>query len=344
MKEYIITKKDSGQRADKYLFRFFGVENKNFIYKMIRKKNIVLNDKKMTGSEILKEDDSLKLWLSDETIEKFSKKNASNDKTEINRFLKAYSTLKGIEVLYEDENFLILNKPQGILSQRSNDNDLSVNDWIPGYLLNNRSIDIDDLINCRPSIVNRLDRNTSGILLAGKTVYGLNVLSSMVKDRTIKKYYITYALGNISGSGVLEGYLHKDEAQNKVNIIDNEKYMSLSEKERASYSYIKTAYEALDIITIPGMDKTFTKLCIDLITGRSHQIRAHFSHMGHPLLGDNKYGDPQINTRLHLKHQLLHAYRVVFPVDDRLIKLSGREITCLHGNPEVFEDLFSKSW
>ena len=339
MKEFIIKKADSNQRSDKYLARLLPFASKGFIFKMMRKKNIVLNDKKMSGNEILSEGDHIKLWLSDDTFNKFSAALKDNDTDE---YTRAYKSLKGIEVLFENDDFLILNKPVGILSQKASPIDISINEWIIGYLIDKGELDCETLSICKPSTVNRLDRNTSGILLAGKTVYGLSTLSKMVRERTIKKYYLAYVLGQLNGKGILEGYHLKDESTNKVKIIDKSRYDSLTDKEKEDYSYIKTGYEVLSHHDLNGT--LITKLSVNLITGRSHQIRAHLSHISHPLLGDEKYGDRKINKEYSLKHQLLHSYKVVFPYDDSLGELSGRDITCLHGNPEVFEALFSKNW
>ena len=338
MKEYTITHSDSGQRSDKYLMRILPAASKGFIYKMIRKKNIILNDKRMTGNEILSENDIIKLWLSDETIDKFSQKITDNTED----YVSAYEKIGGsVELIYEDEDFAILNKPAGLLSQRSDPSDLSLNDWFIGYLIKSHP-NTDIMKNCKPSIVNRLDRNTSGLVLAAKTVYGLNTLSQMVRVRDITKLYLTYVIGNMTGSGILEGYLHKNEELNKVNIIDVSTYNSLNEEQKADYSYIKTGYNVLNHFLLGDID--ITQVMVDLITGRSHQIRAHMASVGYPLLGDDKYGNSNINKRFGLTHQLLHAYEMNFPENNALGKLSGRNITCLHGNPEVFEALSSKNW
>ena len=158
MKEYIIEKKDSGQRSDKYIARLLPNASKGFIYKMIRKKNIVLNDSKMSGNEILKEGDSVKFWLSDDTFDKFSSLSNTEDTDE---YIKAYRTLGyDIEILYENDDFIILNKPAGALSQRSDSGDVSLNEWLIGYLLEKGRLKADSLNICKPSVVNRLDRNT----------------------------------------------------------------------------------------------------------------------------------------------------------------------------------------
>ena len=340
MKEFVIERKDSGQRADKYLARILPATTKSFIYKMIRKKNIVLNDKKMSGSEILNVGDNIKIWFSDETFDRFSKSN--DDIQIIDEYIRAYERLKDdIEIIYEDEDFLILNKPAGILSQRSKKEEYTINEWIPGYMISKGESDQEKISRLRPSIVNRLDRNTSGLLLAGKTVYGLNVLSEMVRERKIKKFYLAYVLGQLKGEETLTGHHGKDNAQNTSNIIDDTAFSKLTDIQKKEYSPVITAYKVLEHYTLGGCD--ITKLQIDLITGKSHQIRAHMASIGHPLLGDDKYGNHAINVKFGLKHQLLHAYRLEFPEDERLRSLSKRLIICQHGNQEVFEDLFSKN-
>ena len=340
MKEFVIERKDSGQRIDKYLARILPAATKSFIYKMIRKKNIVLNDKRLNGNELLKEGDIIKLWFSDETFGHFS--NSSVSLNDIDEFLNAYKKFKdSIDIVYEDDDFLIVNKPYGILSQKSAPSDLSVNEWIVGYLLSKKALTIESLSVCRPSITNRLDRNTSGIILAGKTVYGLQVLSEMIRDRLIKKYYLAYVTGFLDGEATLIGYHLKCEKNNTSTIIDCDSYERLNESQKSKYSLVKTAYTVLDHYKLFNTDITSVEL--DLITGKSHQIRVHMSSIGHPLLGDNKYGDTKLNRKLGLKHQLLHAYKIVFPDDKRLNLLSKRTITCPHGNQEVFEALFSKN-
>lgn len=341
MKEFVIKQKDSGQRIDKYLLRIMPEAGKSFLYKMMRKKNIVINDKKIEGNEIIHTGDSVKIWFSDETFEKF----AGHISINTDEYIKAYNTLKGIEVLYEDDNFLILNKPVNILSQKASDNDLSLNEWIIGYCLNSGCITKDSLSVSKPSIVNRLDRNTSGLVLAGKTVFGLNTLGKIVKDREVSKYYLTYVWGELSGRNSLEGYHLKDNDANKVNIISHDDYKKLDDIEKTRYNYVRTDYKVLDNykINLDGKEYYISKLEVDLITGKSHQIRAHLSSVGHSLIGDNKYGDSTLNNRIGIKHQVLHAYKLVFKEDDNLGGLSKKEIICQPSNQGVLEDRFLKN-
>ncbi len=163
---------------------------KSFIYKMLRKKNIVLNKKKADGSEKIIEDDEITLFLSDETIGKFTKHEIVAEQVPL-------------AVVYENTHVLIMNKPAGMLSQKASADDISANEYMISYLIHSRQLSREDLRTFRPGVCNRLDRNTSGLLLAGKTVTGLQEMSRLLKERTIQKYYLClvqerYEMQNIS--------------------------------------------------------------------------------------------------------------------------------------------------
>lgn len=304
MQEYIIGKNEAGQRLDKYLSKIMKEAPISFFYKMMRKKNIVLNKSKCTGKEILQINDSVKIFLADDTFTKFggiisSSDFSNNISTDISskEIFHKYP-YKQLDIVYEDEDILIVNKPSGMLTQKAERNDISLNEYIVGYLLKSKAIDEKQLLTFTPSVCNRLDRNTSGLVLAGKSLRGSQTLSKMIKDRTIDKYYITVVKGKISSDCSIEGYLTKNEKTNKV---------SIHEKSSKDERYIRTDYHV-----IKATDE-YTVLEVWLITGRPHQIRAHLASIGHPVLGDYKYGDSIINKKYNLKDQLLHAYRVVFP-------------------------------
>lgn len=296
MQEFTIGKNEAGQRLDKYLGRILKEAPVSFFYKMMRKKNIVLNGAKCTGKEQLCIGDSVKLFLSDDTIEKFG---GSKNVPDTGR---AYP-YKKLDIVYEDDDVIFVNKPSGMLTQKAAPTDVSLNEYIIGYLLHGKKIDEVQLRTFKPSVCNRLDRNTSGLVLAGKSMQGSRELSKMIKERTLEKYYITVVKGKVAHDSSVCGLLIKDEASNKVSVRPIKEDTVAKDDER----YIRTDYRVM------GYGDDYTVLEVHLITGRPHQIRAHLAMLGHPVLGDFKYGDRKINEKYRLKDQLLHAYRVVLP-------------------------------
>ena len=283
MKEFIIEENEAGQRFDKYLAKLLKEAPKSFFYKMLRKKNITLNGKKATGNEKLLKGDTIKLFLSDETFDKFA------GSTQVAR---AYCEL---DIIYEDADIIIINKPAGMLSQPADDGEPSLVEYLIGYLLKKGELTEEQLKTFKPSVCNRLDRNTSGMVCAGKSLAGLQFLSRIFHDRTLHKYYLCLVKGKLDKPAHIKGYLHKDKKNNKVTVSKQEFPDSLP---------IETAYRPID------SNGKMTLLEVELITGRTHQIRAHLGSIGHPLLGDAKYGDRDFNrayTKFGVRNQLLHA-------------------------------------
>lgn len=286
MQEIVIGKNEAGQRLDKFLAKYLSQAPSSFFYKMMRKKNITLNGKKCEGAEKLSEGDLVKLFLSDETIEKFSRTEVlSEDRTDL-------------EILYEDGDILLINKPSGMLSQKAKESDVSLVEYLIGYLLDTGSITRDSLRSFKPSVCNRLDRNTSGIVAAGKSLAGSQMLSEVFRDRSIHKYYKCIVEGEMKEERTVDGWLLKDERTNKVQILKKPDPDGMALK-------IKTRYEPL------STNGRFTLLRVTLLTGRSHQIRAHLASLGHPIVGDKKYGAG--TNRYQIKTQLLHSCRLEFP-------------------------------
>lgn len=290
MKQFIIHQNEAGQRFDKYLAKLLREAPKSFLYKMLRKKNITLNAKKATGNEKLCQGDEVRLFLSDETFEKFSSSRAAP---------RAETSL---EIIYEDQDVLLINKPCGMLSQPDDSGEPSLVEYITGYLLDSGSLTEQELSTFRPSVCNRLDQNTSGIIAAGKSLAGLQELSALFHDRRVHKDYLCVVRGVLREQKQISGFLKKDAKKNKVTV---------SKKETGGAQPIETVYTPL------GDNGRVTLLKVRLITGRTHQIRAHLAAEGLPLMGDFKYGSAAWNRSLRekygLKHQLLHAYRLSFP-------------------------------
>lgn len=366
MQSVKITTNQAGQRLDRFLHKYLPLAGNGFLYKMLRKKNITLNGKKAEGREILAVGDEVSLFFSDETFSKFSgrplsrfssasveaslsseaagtgPRNAGEETgplpigstVALKEYRNAYDRLQGITVLYEDDNFLILNKPAGILTQKAQRQDASLNEWMIGYLLASDPAFAEELITFRPSVCNRLDRNTSGIVLCGKSLPGSQYLSRCIRERTVRKYYRTICTGHLRDSAKMQGYLVKDRHRNQVTVSGELSDLPLPGDEAA---FIRTAYRPV------AVSDAYTLLDIELITGKSHQIRAHLASIGHPVIGDTKYGEESVNLPLRkrygLTHQLLHACRIAFPEEASGIgaALSGRTIQA--PEPVLFERL-----
>lgn len=315
MKEVIIQEKDAGQRLDKFLKKYFRAAGAGFLYKMLRKKNIVLNGKRAQGKELLQAQDVIGVFFSDETFEEMQG-TACKDLPKKNDMLKiyerAYRELKGVRVIRETEDLIFLQKPAGILSQQDQPESISLNEWITGYLLAcGHAV---ELSHYRPSVCNRLDRNTSGIVIGAKTYAGSRLAMELIREHKLKKYYYAVVEGTISSEDFqgfavadhMTGFLYKDRQSNRVTVYHD--MAEVPEKIRSEISRIETNYRILE------HKNGYTLLEVELVTGKTHQIRAHLASIGHPLAGDLKYGghpyrSPDGSVK---KVQMLHAGRLVF--------------------------------
>ena len=319
MKSFLVSQNEAGQRLDKLLSKYMDTAPKSFFYKMLRKKNITLNGKKAEGSEKVAEGDEIRLFLSDETIEGFqSEKKKNNSSTNVEQMTnkQAVPLLREQEIVFEGKHLLIVNKPAGELSQKAKKEDISINERVVEYLKVTRQIGLDSFT---PGVCNRLDRNTTGLVLAGKSLAGLQETAELLKQRTLHKYYLCIVAGKADKPQHLTGYLKKNAETNTVTVVSAEtfKRKNLNPEE---YDRIET--ELIPLLTNGGS----TLAAIQLITGKTHQIRAHLASIGLPLLGDIKYGSEaenrkstsveqlnSINKALNLRYQLLHAYLLQFP-------------------------------
>ena len=292
MKLITVHKQEEGQRLVKLLGAYLKEAPNSFFYKMLRKKNITLNGKKADGTEKLKCGDEIRLFLSDETYEKFAGKMQPKEKFPIAK----------LNIVYEDSNVIFINKPAGMLSQKSVPSDVSLNEYLLGYLEKSGQWKQEESKAFRPSVCNRLDRNTSGMVICGKSMAGLQQMAALLKDRSLHKYYLCLVKGVMTESQHLEGYLLKDENSNQVKIF---------QKETEGAAHIITEYEPL------YTEGETTLLKVTLVTGKSHQIRAHLSSIGHPIIGDPKYGERKVNAFFRethgIKNQMLHAWKLTFP-------------------------------
>lgn len=287
MKTFIISKNDSGQRLDKFITKAVPSLPKSLMYKYIRTKRIKVNSKKSDISFKLNEGDKVDMYINDEF---FAPADERYD------FLSAS---KNLDIVYEDENILLLDKKVGVLSHpdETEYNDTLIT-RVKRYLYEKGEYNPKEENSFTPALVNRIDRNTGGIVIAAKNAESLRILNQKLKDREMEKYYLCVIHGTLrKKSGLLKGWLIKDEKKNKVEVFAHE---------RKGAKEIKTKYSVID-------EKDGLSLVeVELLTGRTHQIRAHFSSIGHPLLGDGKYGTNALNKALGYKKQFLYSYRLKF--------------------------------
>lgn len=313
MKIVQITPQEAGQRLDRFLGKYMSQAPKSFFYKMMRKKNITLNGKKAEGMEKLAAGDEITFFLSDETIAKFRGMESAFlcegqiQEKSVSENMVEKSAAK-LDIVFEDEHILVANKPIGMLSQRAAKDDISLVEYITDYVMTKTQQQNSTF---RPGICNRLDRNTTGLVVAGKTVESLQYLNRLFRERDLKKYYLCLVKGRLSKKADIDGYLKKDEKHNRVTV---------SKEKTEGAVRIVTAYEPLECVVWKGQD--YTLLRVHLITGKSHQIRAHLKSIGYPLVGDTKYGEKGLyhlfKKEFGVRYQLLHAWKLCLEKPDYL--------------------------
>ncbi len=300
MRSIIIKQKEAGQRLDKFVGKYLRLAGKGFLYKMIRKKNITLNGRKCAGSEKLCEGDEICLYFSEDTIRKFS--GEGEEKEKLLKRSGNQPKAQKLDIIYEDRHIILINKPSGMLSQKAREDDVSLVELIIADQIEKGELTEEDLRTFRPSVCNRLDRNTSGLITAGKSLAGLQFLSAMFRQRTLHKYYLCVVQGEIREKQRIDAYLKKDEKTNQVTVSDHEE---------PDAARILTEYEPV------AWSGGYTLLKVLLLTGRTHQIRAHLAACGMPIAGDYKYGNTAVNEevrkRFRVQSQMLHSYELIFP-------------------------------
>lgn len=320
MTEITIKKNDAGQRADRFLSKAYPNLKSSLVCKLMRKKRIKLNGAKVEPNAILKGGDVFRFYLSEELLSKEPLK----DKTDF-RAISAE-----INVIYEDDNILLIDKPSGLVVHEDNDNsaDTLIN-RVLSYLYQNGEYVPERENSFTPALVNRIDRNTSGIVITAKNAESLRILNQKVRDREIQKLYLCAVSGTPEPrEATLTAYLKKLPDENRVIISDTE---------RRDYLTVKTKYRVLK------SRGELSLVEVDLLTGRTHQIRAHFAHIGHALLGDGKYGSNEFNKRYNAKTQALCAYKLVFKFTTdagALEYLNGREFKVSDTEEMWFVKLF----
>ena len=309
MKEFLIEKNDADQRLDKYVRKVAGNLSPSLLYKYLRVKAIKVNGKRAEGATRLQPGDRVQMYISDEF---FTEKNAD---------FRAIGYAPRLTVIYEDDNLLLVDKKPGVPVHADDHGarDTLINQVLL-YLYEKGDYDPEKERSFTPALCNRLDQNTGGIVIVAKNAAAGRLLYEAVKERKIEKRYRALVLGTPNpAEDTLVGYLKKDAERNQVRVID---------APRAGYKKIITRYRVL------RQKNGLSLLEIELITGRTHQIRAHLAHIGHPVAGDLKYGTAAENRGLPFRHQALYAYSLRFdlPEEHPLSYLNGREFRV----PEIY--------
>lgn len=289
MTELTVTKNDAGQRADRFLSKAFPNLSPTLVCKLMRKKRIKLNGAKTEPNVKLCEGDVFRFYLSDELLSKAPAERTNDFRT----------VPSDISVIYEDENILLVDKPVGMVVHEDNDNtsDTLIN-RILCYLWKKGEYIPEEENSFVPALCNRIDRNTCGIVIAAKNAESLRILNAKIHDRELVKLYLCVVSGTPEPrSATMTAYLKKLSEENRVVISDKPIPDGLT---------IKTKYRVLETAGEQSLVE------VDLLTGRTHQIRAHFAHIGHPLLGDGKYGVNRLNKQYGYKYQALCSYKLTF--------------------------------
>ncbi len=313
MKSFTIEKNDADQRLDKFLTKSCPKLPKALMYKYIRIKRIKVNGKRAEISTRLNKGDVVDMYINDEFFEK---------KETVYDFMSAS---KNIDIVYEDENVILLNKKVGLLSHPDETEYVdTLITRVKRYLFEKGQWHPDEETSFTPALVNRIDRNTSGIVICAKTAEALRVLNQKMKDRELHKIYLCIVHGKMNkDKELLEGYLVKDEKKNKVFV---------SKKPKDGAKLIRTEYKVL------GFRDGLSLLEVNLLTGRTHQIRAHLASIGHPLVGDGKYGTNEINKKTGYKKQCLCSHKLIFDFTS-----DSGELEYLNKKEFTIEDVWFKN-
>ena len=286
MRKLIVKANEKGQRIDKYIRKYLNNAPLSYIYKLFRKKDIKVNNKRVDINYIVCENDEISIYASEDTLNEFNVKNT------------IVTSNNTIDIIYEDENILVINKDPGILVHEGEENTKTntLNNDILNYLKNKGEYNEEDIFT--PSCVHRLDRNTSGVIIAAKNLLASKELLELFKNKeNLTKEYIALVSGKTNTDGTIDAPLLKNEKDKYVK-VDKHGLTAITKYKRLTFN-----------------DK-YSLLKVNILTGRTHQIRVHMSYIGHHLINDDKYGNFSVNKEFNAiykyKYQFLHSYMITF--------------------------------
>ena len=328
MRELIIGKNDAGQRLDKFLTKALDLPQ-SLLYKSIRLKKIKVNRKRAEANMKLTEGDTIQCFLADEFFEKGKKHGFSEGSSLGAESLSRINTK--LDIVYEDENLILVNKPAGLSVHEDEDSKSNtLITYILSYLYEKGEYSPENEQSFAPALCNRIDRNTQGIVIAAKNAEALRVMNEKIKLREIDKYYLAAVHGIPERKeALLTGYLIKDEKTNTVKVFDKNPPRGAKD--------IKTKYKVI------AKKSDSALLEVELLTGRTHQIRAHLAHIGHSLVGDGKYGVNRADRQKGYKHQALCSYKLRFSFNGEptaLEYLNGKEFSIPKSEIYFTKDFF----
>ena len=325
MRELIIGKNDAGQRLDKFITKTLDLPT-SLLYKSIRLKKIKVNRKRAEISTLLKEGDSIQCFLAEEFFARLDGESKEHG-------VSLGNVKPNLDVVYEDEHIILLNKQPGVSVHEDEHNAIdNLIVRVQAYLYQKGEYSPEDEMSFAPALCNRIDRNTGGIVIAAKSAEALRIMNEKIKAREIDKYYLAAIHGMPSRrEDTLYGYLLKDEKNNRVRVFDKNPPRGAKE--------IITKYRVV------ATAKDTSLIEVELLTGRTHQIRAHMAYVGHPLVGDGKYGVNRSDRERGYKYQALYSYklRFSFTTDAGVLSyLNGKEFSIPKDEIYFTRDFFKK--
>lgn len=287
MQKFIVSSSEEGQTLEKYVRKVLKEAPLSFIYKLFRKKDIKVNGHWQKEKYQVSSGEEISIYISDDQLEEFKKKN--KDVTLVN--ISSW-------IVYEDKNLIIINKPRGVIVQKDESGSTALDEMVISYLINKGEYDPNKDLGYTPAPTHRLDRNTAGLIVFGKNLPTLRYFSKIMQDKSlIEKRYLTLVIGEIKGEGKIDYKLEKNSKNGRVFVSDNGKTAL------TKYKVVKNL-------------KGYTLLEVQLLTGRTHQIRVHLAAINHPVVGDSKYGNYEINKEIEnkygFKNQFLISYELKF--------------------------------